>query len=155
MRHEVLFCSGFGTCCEKLRPLIMLELKMMFNLSPPLVERCCFYPPGVRWLSTHYPSNTHKRVFVHVAGSVETDFPEEKSADPDPRVGICTICVCSHNESRPWNVNRTVDTWGLSEIGVDGNDRFRSSDFRAYNENISASRFELMVDGLLIIEFSR
>ena len=47
--------------------------------------------------------------------------------------------------------SRAGDIWGLSEIGVGGNDLFRSSGVRTYNERISASRFEVMIDASSIL----
>ncbi len=49
----------------------------------------------------------------------------------------------------------TGDAWGLSEIGVDGNDLLRSSDVRVYNEYISAFRFEFTIDALSILTSCR
>ena len=43
------------------------------------------------------------------------------------------------------------DVWGLSEMGVGGNDLLRSSEFRLYSEYISASRFEVTIDDLPIL----
>lgn len=51
---------------------------------------------------------------------------------------------------------RTGDTCGLSEIGVGGNDLFRSNGFRIYKEYISAFRFEVAIEALSIsISFRR
>ena len=88
--------------------------------------------------------------YIGIGLAVESKAGESK-ADMDTRAETFAICGRRQKGDGTLNDARTGDIWGLSEIGVGGNDLLRSSDFRMYNEYISASGFEVSLDDLPII----
>ena len=146
--EKVIFYSRLGKhCMKKMRPCLLLT---MMELSDLLAIDC--RRRTIDSLQSRQ-QNTHRKtlVFRESRRLVQTGLAGELKADIDPCAETFTICGRWQKEDRTWKFARMGDIWGLSEIGVGGNDLSRSSGFRTYNENISASRFELPIDALVIL----
>ena len=85
-----------------------------------------------------------RSVLEGAIGYFEIGIFGEMKADSESRADVSNICGRRQKEL---NSARTGDTWGLSDIGVGGNDLSRSNDFWVYNAYISA-RFEVPIDAL-------